>query len=90
MKRQSKNNGFTLIEATIAEVTLSNSLDYGIRWFLENSKGEIGFNAPVPTSAEGSGLAFAFFNDSRPDVYNEEAASDAWRMTLAFFREHLG
>lgn len=36
------------------------------------------------------GVDHAFFNDSRPDVYNEEAASDAWRRTLAFFREHLG
>ncbi len=35
------------------------------------------------------GADHAFFNDSRPDVYNEEAASDAWRRTLDFFREHL-
>ena len=54
-----------LIEATIAEVTLSNSLDYGVRWFLENSgKNELGFNAPVPTSASGEGLAFAFFDQA--------------------------
>lgn len=31
----------------------------------------------------------AFFNDERPDVYNREAAEDAWRRTLAFFRQHL-
>jgi len=53
-----------LIEATIAEVTLSNTLDYGVRWFLENSNNEIGFNAPVPGTASGAGLAFAFFDDS--------------------------
>ncbi|MFT5501997.1 MAG: general secretion pathway protein D [Woeseiaceae bacterium] len=51
-----------LIEATIAEVTLSNTLDYGVRWFLENSGSELGFNAPVPGSASGAGLAFAFFD----------------------------
>jgi general secretion pathway protein D len=57
-----------LIEATIAEVTLSNTLDYGVRWFLENSgKNELGFNAPVPASASGEGLAFAFF-DTTSDV----------------------
>ena len=53
-----------LIEATIAEVSLSNTLDYGVRWFLENSDNQLGFNAPVPGSAAGEGLAFAFFNNS--------------------------
>lgn len=54
-----------LIEATIAEVTLSNTLDYGVRWFLENrNKSELGFNAPVPASASGEGLAFAFFDEA--------------------------
>ena len=31
----------------------------------------------------------AFFNDTRPAVYNEEAAADAWRRTLDFFRKNL-
>ena len=51
-----------LIQATIAEVTLSNTLDHGVRWFLENSGSELGFNAPVPAKALGAGLAFAFFD----------------------------
>ena len=32
----------------------------------------------------------AFFNDTRPQVYDAAAASDAWKRVLAFFREHLG
>jgi len=56
-----------LIEATIAEVSLSNTLDYGVRWFLENDNGQIGFNAPVPATAAGEGLALAFF-DTASDV----------------------
>jgi carboxymethylenebutenolidase len=32
----------------------------------------------------------AFFNDTRPEVYNAEAAADAWRRTVEFLREHLG
>jgi carboxymethylenebutenolidase len=32
----------------------------------------------------------AFFNDTRPEVYNAEAATDAWRMTLDFFRANVG
>lgn len=31
----------------------------------------------------------AFFNDTRPDVYNKEAATDAWQRVLKFFRESL-
>jgi carboxymethylenebutenolidase len=36
------------------------------------------------------GADHAFFNDTRPDVYNAAAAADAWRRSLAFLREHLG
>src|SRR5215211_4375996 len=31
----------------------------------------------------------AFFNDTRPEVYNAEASVDAWQRTIAFLREHL-
>ena len=31
----------------------------------------------------------AFFNDERAEVYDRNAAEDAWRRTLAFFRQHL-
>jgi carboxymethylenebutenolidase len=31
----------------------------------------------------------AFFNDTRPQVYNATAAADAWQRTIAFLREHL-
>lgn len=31
----------------------------------------------------------AFFNDSRPTVYNAEAAALSWSLTLDFFRTHL-
>jgi carboxymethylenebutenolidase len=32
----------------------------------------------------------AFFNDTRPEVYNREAAADAWQRVLELFRKHLG
>jgi carboxymethylenebutenolidase len=35
------------------------------------------------------GAPHAFFNDTRPHIYHKEAAEDAWRRTLAWFREHL-
>lgn len=31
----------------------------------------------------------AFFNDTRKEVYNPEAAQNAWRTTLDFFRKHV-
>jgi carboxymethylenebutenolidase len=31
----------------------------------------------------------AFFNDTRPEVHNPEAAADAGRRTIEFFRRHL-
>jgi carboxymethylenebutenolidase len=36
------------------------------------------------------GAKHGFFNDSRPEVYNAEAAADAWQRTVKFFRERLG
>lgn len=35
------------------------------------------------------GVDHAFFNDSRPDVYDAQAAARAWADTLAFFRAEL-
>ena len=35
------------------------------------------------------GADHAFFNDDRPEVYNAEAASDAWRRTIELFRQNL-
>jgi carboxymethylenebutenolidase len=35
------------------------------------------------------GVDRAFFNDERPDVHHPAAATDAWRRTLTFLRQHL-
>ena len=35
------------------------------------------------------GVDHGFFNDERPEVHNKAAADDAWRRTLAFFRQHV-
>ncbi|HTF33393.1 MAG TPA: dienelactone hydrolase family protein [Myxococcota bacterium] len=37
-----------------------------------------------------SGANHAFFNDTRPDVYDAAAAASAWADTLAFLRQELG
>jgi carboxymethylenebutenolidase len=35
------------------------------------------------------GTEHAFFNDTRPHIYNPEAAQDAWEKTLQWFRKYL-
>jgi carboxymethylenebutenolidase len=35
------------------------------------------------------GTDHAFFNDTRPEVYDAEASADAWQRTIEFFRKHL-
>jgi len=37
-----------------------------------------------------SGTEHAFFNDTRPEVHNPEAAATAWERTLSFLRAQLG
>jgi carboxymethylenebutenolidase len=36
------------------------------------------------------GAGHGFFNDTRAEAYNAEAAADAWQRTKKFFRERLG
>lgn len=35
------------------------------------------------------GVDHAFFNDTRPEVYNEDVAADVWQETLDFLDSHL-
>jgi carboxymethylenebutenolidase len=43
----------------------------------------------LPVEAVSYDADHAFFNDTRPQVYNAEAAADAWRRVLEHFRRHL-
>jgi carboxymethylenebutenolidase len=36
-----------------------------------------------------AGAGHGFFNDSRPDVFHQASANDAWRRTLALFSRVL-
>ncbi len=35
------------------------------------------------------GVNHAFLNDTRPEVYNESAAKDAWQKAVSFFKKYL-
>ena len=43
----------------------------------------------LPVEAVTYDADHAFFNDTRPEVYNPEAAADAWSRVLNLFRKHL-
>ena len=43
----------------------------------------------LPVEAVSYDADHAFFNDTRPEVYDAEAAADAWRRVLDLFRKHL-
>jgi carboxymethylenebutenolidase len=45
------------------------------------------YNLPVETVSYDAD--HAFFNDTRPQVYDPDAAADAWRRVLELFRKHL-
>ena len=45
--------------------------------------------ARTSSSSIHDGVDHAFFNDTRPEVYDEEHAKTAWRRTIDFFKEKL-
>jgi carboxymethylenebutenolidase len=53
---------------------------------LENDIRSAGKRIEVHSYADAD---HAFFNDTRPDAYDESAARDAWQRTTGFFHEHL-
>ncbi len=58
-----------LIEATIAEVVLSDNLSYGVRWFFDGKSGsgrpyQGALGAPLPTEIGGDGFSLGIFNSS--------------------------
>lgn len=53
---------------------------------LENRLKELGKSAEIHIYPDAD---HGFFNDTRPTVYNETAAKDAWHRVLGFFRQNL-
>jgi carboxymethylenebutenolidase len=51
---------------------------------------EVAKKYDLPVEAVSYNADHAFFNDTRPQVYDSEAAADAWRRVLEHFGRHLG
>ena len=43
----------------------------------------------LPVESVAYDADHAFFNNTRPEVFDGEASADAWSKALAFFRQHL-
>jgi carboxymethylenebutenolidase len=55
-----------------------------------NSLKEVAKKYDLPVEVVSYDADHAFFNDTRPQVYDAEAAADAWRRVLNHFEKHLG
>ena len=54
-----------------------------------NGLKEVAAKYSLPVEAISYDADHAFFNDTRPEVYNPEAAKDAWAKVQAHFRKYL-
>jgi carboxymethylenebutenolidase len=54
-----------------------------------NTLKEIAARHSLPVEVVSYDADHAFFNDTRPQVYNVEAAADAWHRVLEHFRKYL-
>jgi carboxymethylenebutenolidase len=55
-----------------------------------NGLKEVAKKYDLPVEVVSYDADHAFFNDTRPQVYDAEAANDAWRRVLEHFRKYLG
>jgi len=55
-----------------------------------NGLKEVAKKYDLPVEVVSYDADHAFFNDTRPQVYDPEAATDAWRRVLELFKKHLG
>ena len=55
-----------------------------------NGLKEVAKKYDLPVEVVSYEADHAFFNDTRPQVYDAEAAADAWRRVLELFGKHLG
>lgn len=55
-----------------------------------NGLREVATKNNLPVEVISYDADHAFFNDTRPEVYDKEAAEDAWRRALEHFAKYLG
>ena len=78
-----------LQKLTVPTLFIAGKRDAWINEAKVNQLREIAAKYNLPLEMVSYDADHAFFNDTRPQVYNAEAAADAWRRVLEFFGKHL-
>jgi carboxymethylenebutenolidase len=78
-----------LAKLKVPTVFIAGKRDAWINPEKVNSLKEIAARHNLPVEVVSYDADHAFFNDTRPQVYNAEAAADAWRRVLEHFKKHL-
>jgi carboxymethylenebutenolidase len=79
----------TLAKLKVPTLFLAGARDNWITPEKVNELKEAAHKYNLPVEVVSYDADHAFFNDTRPEVYNPEAAADAWRRVLGFFSERL-
>ena len=78
-------DGKTLAQLTVPTLFIAGARDNWITPEKVNELKEAAHKHNLPVEVVSYDADHAFFNDTRPEVYNPEAAADAWRRVLDFF-----
>jgi carboxymethylenebutenolidase len=78
-----------LQELSVPTLFIAGNKDSWITPAKVNSLREAARTHSLPVEIVAYDADHAFFNNTRPEVYNASAAADAWKRVLGFFRKHL-
>lgn len=79
----------TLAKLQVPTLFIAGARDGWINPEKVNELKEAAHKYKLPVEVVSYDADHAFFNDTRPEVYNPEAAADAWQRVLNLFRERL-
>jgi carboxymethylenebutenolidase len=79
----------TLARLTVPTLFIAGARDNWITPEKVEALKEAARKYDLPVEVVSYDADHAFFNDTRPEVYNREAAMDAWQRVLALFRERI-
>lgn len=79
----------TLAKLKVPTLFIAGARDQWINPEKVNELKEAAHKYNLPVEVVSYDADHAFFNDTRPEVYNPEAAADAWQRVLNFFNERL-
>ena len=79
----------TLSQLSVPTLFIAGARDNWITPEKVNELKEAAHKYNLPVEVVSYDADHAFFNDTRPEVYNPQAAADAWQRVLNFFGERL-